>query len=210
MGLCLIFQVAVATVLGVGSKVNAPDLYRLLFPTTSTNGDRAVLHLGFHPRSSSLLHLSASDQGFQKERRAWLTQKTLGVKVVASSPRRSPHLAGLGLDSVDRSRREWVLEILPHHRQRTSPTIGDLLDLHVLTASLVSRVTLLYHEFAHSLACTTATTSTPPTPQMGRRKLELMPRTGPSAASSPLSSPRMGPASSGTNTPRSNPFGDAK
>lgn len=46
-------------------------------------------------------------------------------------------------------------------------------------------------------------TSTPPTPQLGRRKLELAPRTtsgGNSAAESPLASPKM----------RSNPFGAAK
>jgi len=46
-------------------------------------------------------------------------------------------------------------------------------------------------------------TSTPPTPQLGRRKLELAPRStsgGNSAAESPLASPKM----------RSNPFGAAK
>jgi len=54
--------------------------------------------------------------------------------------------------------------------------------------------------------------STPPTPQMSRRKLELLPRSGnASATPSPLSSPKMGPTpptSSSSN--RANPFGAAR
>ncbi|KAF5345668.1 hypothetical protein D9756_011574 [Leucocoprinus leucothites] len=51
--------------------------------------------------------------------------------------------------------------------------------------------------------------STPPTPQMGRRKLELLPRSGNASASpSPLSSPKMGAAPPAPS--RSNPFGAAK
>ncbi|KAJ7274583.1 hypothetical protein B0H12DRAFT_1089306 [Mycena haematopus] len=54
--------------------------------------------------------------------------------------------------------------------------------------------------------------STPPTPQLNRRKLELLPRSGnASSAPSPLSSPKIGPtppASGGA--PRSSPFGAAK
>jgi translation initiation factor 4B len=54
------------------------------------------------------------------------------------------------------------------------------------------------------------TGSTPPTPQMGRRKLELLPRTGSaSVAPSPLSSPNLAP-SSPTPSNRANPFGGAK
>ncbi|KAF8326499.1 hypothetical protein F5887DRAFT_222096 [Amanita rubescens] len=54
------------------------------------------------------------------------------------------------------------------------------------------------------------TTSTPPTPQMGRRKLELLPRSGNGSSSpSPMSSPKMSPASSSTAV-KSNPFGEAK
>ncbi|KAI0714400.1 hypothetical protein C8T65DRAFT_148566 [Cerioporus squamosus] len=53
---------------------------------------------------------------------------------------------------------------------------------------------------------TSPNSSTPPTPQMGRRKLELLPRSsGTSAAPSPLASPN--PSTAGT---RSNPFGAAK
>ncbi|THG99728.1 hypothetical protein EW026_g2660 [Hermanssonia centrifuga] len=48
--------------------------------------------------------------------------------------------------------------------------------------------------------------SVPPTPQMGRRKLELLPRSGASAAPSPLSSPN--PAN--TSQQRASPFGNAK
>ncbi|KAG7089674.1 hypothetical protein E1B28_011334 [Marasmius oreades] len=59
---------------------------------------------------------------------------------------------------------------------------------------------------------TSPSTSTPPTPQMGRRKLELLPRSGSgSNVVSPLSSPKIGPsptASGGSN--RANPFGAAK
>ncbi|KAJ6448931.1 hypothetical protein C8R45DRAFT_1045694 [Mycena sanguinolenta] len=54
--------------------------------------------------------------------------------------------------------------------------------------------------------------STPPTPQLSRRKLELLPRSGnASSAPSPLSSPKIGPTppvSGGA--PRSSPFGAAK
>ncbi|KAF7375084.1 Translation initiation factor 4B [Mycena sanguinolenta] len=54
--------------------------------------------------------------------------------------------------------------------------------------------------------------STPPTPQLSRRKLELLPRSGnASSAPSPLSSPKMGPTppvSGGAS--RSSPFGAAK
>ncbi|KAG6819591.1 hypothetical protein H0H93_010475 [Arthromyces matolae] len=54
--------------------------------------------------------------------------------------------------------------------------------------------------------------STPPTPQLSRRKLELLPRSGtPSAAQSPLSSPKMTSASStGPSSARASPFGAAR
>ncbi|KAF5367154.1 hypothetical protein D9758_004064 [Tetrapyrgos nigripes] len=56
---------------------------------------------------------------------------------------------------------------------------------------------------------TSPNSSTPPTPQTTRRKLELLPRSGAgSAVPSPLSSPKMGPSPS-TST-RSNPFGAAR
>ncbi|KAG5723855.1 putative RNA-binding protein sce3 [Termitomyces sp. T112] len=52
--------------------------------------------------------------------------------------------------------------------------------------------------------------STPPTPQLSRRKLELLPRSGtPSAAQSPLSSPKMGPTPTSSNA-RASPFGAAR
>jgi len=50
---------------------------------------------------------------------------------------------------------------------------------------------------------TSPTNSTPPTPQLTRRKLELLPRSGGGPTPSPLASPN--PAN-----PRSNPFGAAK
>ncbi|KAJ3926566.1 MAG: hypothetical protein NXY57DRAFT_1028620 [Lentinula lateritia] len=57
---------------------------------------------------------------------------------------------------------------------------------------------------------TSPTGSTPPTPQMGRRKLELLPRSGNgSNVPSPLSSPKIGPTPP-TSGSRSNPFGTAK
>jgi len=54
--------------------------------------------------------------------------------------------------------------------------------------------------------------STPPTPQMGRRKLELLPRSGnASATPSPLSSPKMGPTPpTSSSSSRANPFGAAR
>lgn len=54
--------------------------------------------------------------------------------------------------------------------------------------------------------------STPPTPQMGRRKLELLPKSGnASGASSPLSSPKIGPTpTASASSTRSNPFGSAR
>lgn len=56
------------------------------------------------------------------------------------------------------------------------------------------------------------TNSTPPTPQMGRRKLELLPKSGTaSGTSSPLSSPKIGPTPTvSASSTRSNPFGSAK
>ena len=52
----------------------------------------------------------------------------------------------------------------------------------------------------------TASSSTPPTPQIGRKKLELLPRTSTGSASpSPLSSPKLA-----SNVPRPSPFGAAK
>ena len=54
-----------------------------------------------------------------------------------------------------------------------------------------------------------ASGSTPPTPPMGRRKLELLPRSDNASASpSPLSSPKMVPAPAVSS--RSNPFGGAR
>ncbi|KAF8149803.1 hypothetical protein B0H34DRAFT_731195 [Crassisporium funariophilum] len=53
--------------------------------------------------------------------------------------------------------------------------------------------------------------STPPTPQLARKKLELLPRSGNASASpSPLSSPKMGPTPPTSSTPRGNPFGAAR
>ncbi|KAJ7116301.1 hypothetical protein C8R44DRAFT_792117 [Mycena epipterygia] len=53
--------------------------------------------------------------------------------------------------------------------------------------------------------------STPPTPQLNRRKLELLPRSGnASSAPSPLSSPKIGPTPPVSAAPRSSPFGAAK
>lgn len=59
---------------------------------------------------------------------------------------------------------------------------------------------------------TSPNTSTPPTPQMGRRKLELLPRSGSgSNVTSPLSSPKIGPSPSASGgSTRANPFGSAK
>ncbi|KAJ3734174.1 hypothetical protein DFJ43DRAFT_147979 [Lentinula guzmanii] len=57
---------------------------------------------------------------------------------------------------------------------------------------------------------TSPTGSTPPTPQMGRRKLELLPRSGSASnVPSPLSSPKIGPTPP-TSGNRSNPFGAAR
>ncbi|KAJ7914834.1 hypothetical protein B0H13DRAFT_2001300, partial [Mycena leptocephala] len=53
--------------------------------------------------------------------------------------------------------------------------------------------------------------STPPTPQLSRRKLELLPRSGTaSTAPSPLSSPKIGPTPPASAAPRSSPFGAAR
>ncbi|KAH9481526.1 putative eukaryotic translation initiation factor 4H [Psilocybe cubensis] len=53
--------------------------------------------------------------------------------------------------------------------------------------------------------------STPPTPQLARKKLELLPRSGSASVSpSPLSSPKMGPTPPTSGNPKSNPFGAAR
>jgi translation initiation factor 4B len=55
---------------------------------------------------------------------------------------------------------------------------------------------------------TSPTSSTPPTPQINRKKLELLPRSSTSSTSpSPLSSPKL---ASNPSAPRANPFGAAK
>ncbi|EIN04911.1 hypothetical protein PUNSTDRAFT_55250 [Punctularia strigosozonata HHB-11173 SS5] len=57
---------------------------------------------------------------------------------------------------------------------------------------------------------TSPSSSVPPTPNMGRRRLELLPRSNAASASpTPLSSPKMASAQA-TSAPRSNPFGDAR
>ncbi|KAF9565435.1 hypothetical protein CPC08DRAFT_190477 [Agrocybe pediades] len=59
-------------------------------------------------------------------------------------------------------------------------------------------------------ARTSPNSSTPPTPQLARKKLELLPRSGSASVSpSPLSSPKMG-STPATNTPKTNPFGGAR
>lgn len=59
-------------------------------------------------------------------------------------------------------------------------------------------------------ATASLTGSTPPTPQLARRKLELLPRSeNPSASSSPLSSPKLS-ASTAAQPTRGNPFGTAR
>ncbi|OAX41471.1 RNA-binding domain-containing protein [Rhizopogon vinicolor AM-OR11-026] len=56
-----------------------------------------------------------------------------------------------------------------------------------------------------------ATNSTPPTPQMGRRKLELLPRSSANSASpSPLSSPKMASNPGAPSAPKTSPFGAAR
>ncbi|CAK5268591.1 unnamed protein product [Mycena citricolor] len=56
-----------------------------------------------------------------------------------------------------------------------------------------------------------ANSSTPPTPQLSRRKLELLPRSGSASnVPSPLSSPKIGPTPPASATSRSNPFGAAR
>ncbi|KAF9267650.1 hypothetical protein L218DRAFT_954843 [Marasmius fiardii PR-910] len=59
---------------------------------------------------------------------------------------------------------------------------------------------------------TSPNTSTPPTPQMSRRKLELLPRSGSgSNVPSPLSSPKIGPSPTASGgSARTNPFGAAR
>ncbi|EIW84187.1 hypothetical protein CONPUDRAFT_163376 [Coniophora puteana RWD-64-598 SS2] len=59
---------------------------------------------------------------------------------------------------------------------------------------------------------TSPNSSTPPTPQLNRRKLELLPRssTNTSASPSPLSSPKMANSPAATTNARANPFGAAK
>jgi len=55
------------------------------------------------------------------------------------------------------------------------------------------------------------TSSTPPTPQLARRKLELLPKSGnASVTPSPLSSPKMGPTAPVSQSSRPNPFGAAR
>lgn len=76
---------------------------------------------------------------------------------------------------------------------------------HVVTplvsGNFTRRSTILHYRLAND--------SAPPTPQMSRRKLDLLPRSDNASASpSPLSSPKMGPTPPASS--RSNPFGTAR
>lgn len=64
-------------------------------------------------------------------------------------------------------------------------------------------------ELSGDLVMNIANNSTPPTPQVGRRKLELLPRSeNASSTPSPLASPKMSSTAAGTS--KANPFGAAR
>lgn len=67
-------------------------------------------------------------------------------------------------------------------------------------------VSIRVNDFLQLIHSRTASNSTPPTPQINRKKLELLPRSSTGSTSpSPLSSPKLP-----SNVPRPNPFGAAK
>lgn len=131
-----------------------------------------------------------------------------GQWVVSSSLRlqkKNGMVATLSLAAYEEEGR-WARQEMPFLK---SPQTGEVLhvDLHILVSA--SRRLLLL-----GLKGSIANNSTPPTPQLGgRRKLELLPRTGSvSGTTSPLASPKLGPTptSSSSNAARSNPFGAAR
>ncbi len=158
-------------------------------------------NLKVHTRAVGLLHASLLLLGPQTPRRP-------GQKVLSSArvvlPKVVTALNGRAADSAACAGARWVLQP-PSERTVT----GDGLRLshgtqrHVcpIDQALQKRPMLIGAIFD-----TVANNSTPPTPQMNRRKLELLPRsTSASAAPSPLASPN--PSAT---TSRSNPFGAAR
>jgi hypothetical protein len=160
-------------------------------------------------RASLMAHrLSAGVQASRfPVKRALPIQRKCGHVVAASSqPRiRLPVVSVEEASAVETWDR--LVSHLHRHPQKSLSTGG----LRVLRASTVLLVSVVPQCQSSFCSPGIATNSTPPTPQMGRRKLELLPRaTGASAGPSPLSSPRMAHSPSGSSTPRSNPFGDAR
>lgn len=191
---------------------------RAPLPTTQTTGDQVglrvhLLQLRLLPTRRVAPH--SNDVGPASEARRVLPRaaqripKSPGRSEASSSPvlslrRETPLVAGLEAFAVNQT---WG-----HPRRlpalRTNLT-GDGREQSHETAHLVSlqmpdrKCFPLTHR-----PSSTATSSTPPTPQLARRKLELLPRsTAGSAVPSPLSSPN--PANPASQS-RSNPFGTAK
>lgn len=138
------------------------------------------------------------------------TPRILGQKVLSSVravlPKAVTAPNGQAVVLVVCVEARWVLQP-PSGKTAT----GDGLELSHETQRHVCRFPLTKQKSSDANRCcailaVVANNSTPPTPQMGRRKLELLPRsTSVSATPSPLASPNPSATSS-----RSNPFGAAR
>ena len=132
------------------------------------------------------------------------TQKTTGLSAaslnLASPPMQALQVLVLAVYEADPI---WALQrTLPV--PRTMTTGGVPVVSHAAVLLVRSHLTPLVSLRSPR---NPASNSTPPTPQMSRRKLELLPRSSaPSAVPSPLSSPNP----SNPPAPRANPFGAAK
>lgn len=112
--------------------------------------------------------------------------------------------SGLAAGSVACGETRVDLSLLPPAQLSLRRVIGDghgrFPEIRLHVCSLSRRSSYRYS------SCPLANSSTPPTPHMGRRKLELLPRSSSgSAAPSPLASPN--PSTAGA---KANPFGAAK
>ena len=152
-----------------------------------------------------LTSAKAQASPYRKARRALQTRKKSGVKAASLfhplAVNQKRDLEVYGVEATWRLLRTTVVK----------KVIGEVPLALEPVASLVRFFHRTYLSL-FTLVLVLASNSTPPTPQMGRRKLELLPRSGnASATPSPLSSPKMGPTPpTSSSSTRANPFGAAR
>lgn len=172
--------------------------------TSSTIGDPpAPLLVRPHPKSPRTNAEARVFEAQMRDRRVLLIRKIRGQKVANSN---HPVLLRNALPVPDLEAFEEALLARPILLARQKRTTGDgPVGQFRETARHVSRTSTFLSPL---LIVIVANNSTPPTPQLSRRKLELLPRSNAtSAVPSPLSSPN---PSHAVPASRPNPFGAAR